>query len=55
MMIEKDLHTCLPVAWCHTPENNLEIEKGNEYGDRTWAAADTQTCFLRLKTFEYHR
>jgi hypothetical protein len=52
LMIEKDLPTCLLVARRH----NLEFEQGNEYGDRTWAAAaDTQTCFLRLKTFAYLR
>jgi len=52
LMIGKDLPTCLPVARRHNPE----FEQGNEYGDRTWAAAaDTQTCFLRMKTFEYLR
>jgi hypothetical protein len=55
LMIEKDMPTCLPVVWRHTPEDNLEFEQGNEYGDRTWAAADTQTCFLHLKTFQYLR
>jgi hypothetical protein len=54
-MILKDLQVWLPVAWRHTPEDNLEFEQGNEHAYRTWESADTQTCFLRLKTFEYLR
>ena len=55
-MVEKGLRICLPVAWHHNLEDDLEFDQGNAYGNRPWfAAADKQTRFLLLKTFEYLR